>query len=198
MFRIVGVVALFLLTAVAAAQSPAPRDGSNGSRHFGAPALKVTTLRGQGAVMFGGRGGWGVSPTLTLGGGAYATMTEVDARDGAVPNAPGRLDVKFECFGVELEYAAHPTAPTHVTLTSFVGGAAAHNAQDKSDDQFGETDFMLLWEPAVGLEKRITASLHVNIALSYRVVHGVEQAGLTAGDLQTAAVTLSAKFGKFR
>ncbi len=198
MSRWVRVVVLLLLAASAGAQAPAAGVESAGASHFGAPALKVTTLRGLGAVMFGGRGGWSISPTLTLGGGAYATITEVDARDGAVPFAPGPLDIKFECFGVELEYATHRAAPTHVTLTSFMGGAAAHNAQDKSDDQFGETDFMLLWEPAVGVEKRITASLHVNLALSFRVVHGVEQAGLTAGDLRSAAVTLTAKFGKFR
>jgi hypothetical protein len=192
------VFAMFLLTAESAAQAPEPRDASGGSSHYVAPALKGTMLRGQGAVMFGGRGGWGISPTLTLGGGAFATVTEVDARDGAVPNAPGLLDVKFECFGVELEYAAHRTAPTHLTLASFVGGGAAHNAQDRNDDQFGETDFMLLWEPAVGVERRVTPSLHVNLAVSYRLVHGVEQAGLTAGDLQTAAITLTAKFGTFR
>jgi hypothetical protein len=192
------VVVLLLLAASAGAQAPAARAESAGTSHFGAPALKVTTLRGQGAVMFGGRGGWGVSPTLTLGGGAYATMTEVDARDGEVPFASGPLDIKFECFGVELEYARHPSAPTHLTFASFFGGAAAHNAQDKSDDQFGETDFMLLWEPAAGVEKRLTESLHLHLAVSYRLVHGVEQAGLRASDLQTAAVTLTAKIGKFR
>ncbi len=198
MFRMASVVVLLLLAGETAAQVPASRNGSGGSSHFAAPALKATLLRGQGAVMFGGRGGFGISPTVTLGAGAFATMTEVDARDGAVPNAPGPMDIKFECFGVELEYAAHPTAPTHVTWTSFMGGAAAHNAQDKRDDQFGETDFMLLWEPAVGVEKRVTESLHLNLAVSYRLVHGVEQAGLTASDLQTAAVTLTAKIGKFR
>lgn len=125
MSRSVSVVVLLLLAASAGAQAPAARLESAGSSHVGAPALKVTTLRGQGAVMFGSRGGWSVSPTLTLGGGACATMTEVDARDGAVPFAPRPLDLKFECFGVEL-------------------------------------------------------------------------AGLVASDLQTAAVTLTAKFGKFR
>lgn len=198
MFRILSGIALFIVAVEGAAQAPTVRDREDVRASFGAPALRVTSLRGQGAVMFGARGGWGISPRLTLGAGAFGTMTEVDARDGAVPDAPGPLDVKFECFGVELEYASRPAAPTHVTVTSFMGGGAAHNAADKSDDQFGETDFMLLWEPAVGVERRLTPSLHVNLALSFRLVHGVEQAGLKPSDLQTAAITLTAKFGKFR
>jgi hypothetical protein len=147
--------------------------------------------------MFGGRGGWNVTPSLLLGGGGNGTMTEVDARDGAVPDAPGPLDVKFESFGFDLEYAVRPTAPTHLTLSALFGGAAAHYMRDKTDEQHGETDFMLLLEPAAGVERRVTDWLHLNLAVSYRLVSGVEQPGLEDGDFIGAAAALAVKFGRF-
>jgi hypothetical protein len=197
MSQLVVVAMLLLFAGQAAAQDPAARQDARGRSYFGAPVLKYAVVRGQAAVMFGGRGGLNLTPSLLLGAGAYGTMSEVDAREGAVPGAPGPLDIKFESFGFDLEYAVHPAAPTHLTLTAFMGGAAARYAMDKTDDQWGESDFMLLLEPAVGLEQRVTDGLHLNLALSYRLVSGVEQPGLKDGDLKGAAAALAVKLGRF-
>jgi hypothetical protein len=107
---------------------------------------------------WGGRGGWNITPSLALGGGLYGTITHVGGPAGAVPDAPGPLDIKFESFGLELEYAPKPRAPTHLTLNAFFGGGAAHYVQDETDEQFGETDFMFVVEPALGGEQRATAA----------------------------------------
>jgi hypothetical protein len=151
--------------------------------------------------MLGGRGGFNLTPALVLGGGLYGTVSEVDAREGAVPlGAPefeGLLDVKFESFGLDLEYALAPVSATHLTLGVFVGGAAARYVRDKTNEQQGETDFMFLVDPSVGLERGITDWLHLHIAASYRLVTGVEQPGLGEDDLRGAAVALAAKIGRF-
>lgn len=183
-----------LLASVAVAQEQEPNTGT---RYFGAPVVKYTTIRDQGAMMVGGRGGWNIASSWLVGGGLYGTVSEVDAQEKAVPEAPGPLDVKLEAFGLDLEYAARPTAPIHLTLSAFCGGAAVRYAKDKTDEQFGETDFMLLVEPVAGVEFRGTNWLHLNLGLSYRFVSGVEQPGLTAGDLHGAAVSLALKFGRF-
>ena len=197
MRQLVVVLVLLLFAAGAVAQDEEPRQGAGGGGHFGAPVVKYTVVRDQGTVMFGGRGGWNVTPSLLIGGGLYATMTEVDAREGAVPDAPGPLDVKFESFGFDLEYAVKPEAPTHLTLDAFFGGAAVHYMRDKTEDQHGETDFVFLVEPAVGVEQRVTDWLHLNLAASYRLVSGVEQPGLEDGDINGAAAVLAVKFGRF-
>lgn len=197
MRQLVIVLVLFLFAAKAAAQDQVPRERARGRAHFGAPVVKYTVIRGQGAVMFGGRGGWYVTRSLLLGAGAYGTMTEVDAREGVVPDAPGPLDVKFESFGFDLEYAFRPDAPTHVTLGVFLGGGAGHYVRNKTNEQHGETDFMLLLEPAVGLERRVADWFHLNLAAAYRLVSGVEQRGLDNSDLNGASVALAAKFGQF-
>jgi hypothetical protein len=147
--------------------------------------------------MFGGRGGWNVTPSLLLGGALYGTVTEVNAPEGAVPDVSGPLDVRLESFGLDLEYAAHPSAPTHLTLGAFLGGGAAHYMRDKTNEQLGETDFLLVLEPAVGVERKITGWLHLNLAVSFRLVSGVEQPGLGDRDLNGAVATLAAKFGRF-
>jgi hypothetical protein len=188
---------LLLSVAAAAAQEKTSQQGSVGKGHFVAPVLKYTVIKDQGVLILGGRGGWNVTPFLILGGGLYATVTEVDAPEGSVPNAPGPLDIKQESFGFELEYAPQPTAQTYLTLYAFVGGAAGHYVRDKTREQHGETDFMFLLEPGVGVERRIIDWLHLNLGLSYRLVNGVEQPLLKNADFNGPSITLAVKFGRF-
>src|SRR5512141_678950 len=169
------IVAMLLGLARGTAAQEATREGPTRRIQFGAPVVKVTALRHQAAVMFGGRGGFSLTPSLVLGAGLYGTMTEVNARAGAVPDAPSPLDVKFENFGLEVEYALRPAAPTHMTFGAFAGGASARYAKDGTNEQHGETDFLLLLEPGAGIERAVAPWLHVNLAASYRLVRGVEQ-----------------------
>jgi hypothetical protein len=147
--------------------------------------------------MLGGRGGWHVTPSLVLGAGLYATLTEVDAPTQAVADAPGPLDLKYEKFGLELEYHARRMSPVHPTFAAFVGGAAARYARDGTNDQHGETDFMLVVEPAAGIEWSAARRLHVNVAVAFRLTGPVEQAGLREGDVRGPAVRLALKVGRF-
>jgi len=197
MIRLVIVVVLLACAGQAAAQDPVVRRDSGERGHFVAPVLEVTSLRDQGAVMLGGRGARSLTPSLMVGVGLYGTVVQVDAPEGAVPAAPYELDIKMERFGIDVEYALHPTAPTHLTVGSFLGGAALHYVKDGTRVQEGETDFVLLLQPAVGVERRITDRLHLNLAASWRLAGGVEMAGLTTGDVAGPAVALAVKLGRF-
>jgi hypothetical protein len=137
-----------------------------------------------------------VTPSFAVGGGLYGTLTEVDA-PSPVSGAPGPLDVKLEVFALELEYAFRPAAPTHVTLGARLGGAAARYTTDGTNDQHGESDFLWLAEPAVGLERAIVRRLRLHLGLSYRFVGSVEQEGLRRRHLQGPAASLSLKIGRF-
>jgi hypothetical protein len=158
--------------------------------------LEYTRLRGQDALVFGGRGGWYVTPSFVLGGGLYGTLTEVDVPGGGM-NAPGPLDLKLERFGLELEYHVRPAAPTHLTFGAFVGGAAARHVLDGTNEQFGETDFLFVLAPAAGVERTVTGWLHLNLAVSYRFVTGAEQPGPGERHLRGPAVALAVKLGRF-
>ena len=196
MHRLWIVVVLLLSAAEGAAQESSGSAGAGRGR-FGAPVVRYTTIRGHQALMLGGRGGWNVSPYVVLGFGAYGTLNAVDAAPGALPMVAYPLDVKLETFGFDIEYAPRPYAPTHLTLAAFVGGGANHYYKDDTNEQEGETDFMLLLEPSVGVEQRVSGWLHLNLAASYRLVGGVEQSGLRPADVQVASVSLAAKIGRF-
>lgn len=192
MRRLVLVTMLLLGGGGAAAQ-----ESGSGRSYFGAPFVKYTSLRDQGALLFGGRGGFNLTRSLVLGGGACGTVSEVDAPHDAVPDAPGPLDLKVEVFGIDVEYAPSPTAPTFATLGVFLGGGAAHYMRDGTSEQHGETDFMLVLEPVAGIEQRAASWLHLHASVSYRIVRGVEQAGLAHDDIAGAAAALAIKIGRF-
>jgi hypothetical protein len=197
MIRLVTVAMLLTCAGEAAAQDSSARRGTQERGYFGAPVLEVTSLRGQGAVMLGGRGGLNLTPSLAVGVGLYGTLRQVDAPEGAVPAAPYPLDIKMERFGVDVEYAFRPAAPTHLTVSSFVGGGALHYVKSGTSAQEGETDFVFLVQPAVGAERRITDRLRLNLAASWRLAGGVEMSKLTTNDVGGPAITLAVKLGRF-
>jgi hypothetical protein len=56
--RLILVILILALSAVGAvAQDQSARDGASERSHFGAVVVKYTMIRGQGAIMLGGRGG---------------------------------------------------------------------------------------------------------------------------------------------
>jgi hypothetical protein len=184
-----------LAAEVVAQDETTRQQGSRTPGYFVAPVVKYTAIRDQGAAMLGVRGGWNITHSLVLGGGLFGTITQVDGPDGAVPDAPGPLDIKLESFGFDVEYAPKPGAPTHLTLNLSFGGGAGHYVREDTDEQHGETDFLLLLEPAVGVDQRVTDWLHLNLGASYRLVSGVELAGLQNGDFNGPAAALAVKFG---
>jgi hypothetical protein len=56
---------------------------------------------------------------------------------------------------------------------------------------------MLMLEPAMGVEQRITDWLHLNLSVSYRLVNGVELPLLKDSDFNNPAATLTFKIGRF-
>ena len=130
-------------------------------------------------------------------GALFGTLTEVDAPRGAVTISGEPLDLKLEMFGVEVGYAMRPAAPTHVTFGALFGGAAARYVRDGTNEQDGETDFLLLIEPSVGLERSIHRRVHAHVAVSYRFIGKTEQRGLRARHLDGPAVAFSLKVGRF-
>jgi hypothetical protein len=193
MRRFLVLAALLSIPVQTSPQDPEPRESRSGRSYFGAPVLKITQLGDQGAVMLGGRGGWAVAPTLFFGFGLYGTLSEVDA---PVAGPSGPLDLKLETFGLEMEYGLPRGAPTRFTLGALLGGGAARYVRDGTNSQEGETDFVLLLEPAVGVQQRVAGWMHVQVAASYRVVGSVEQAGLLGEDLRGPAASLAVKLGR--
>jgi hypothetical protein len=192
---------LFVSAADAGAQEETLFSGEVERGGFGGPVVKYTIIRDQGALMVGGRGGWIINHSLSLGGGGYAVVTEVDAEAGVLPDE-GPLDVEFAYGGFEMEYAFDSNSLKHFTLYALIGGGTVRYVKDvgpvtESNEQAGETDFVFVVEPAVCGELNVTPWFRLNASVSYRLAAGVDQKGLENGDVSGVAGTLTLKFGHF-
>jgi hypothetical protein len=200
---LVVIVVLFVLAAEATPQEDVLFKGDVQRGGFGGPVLKYTSIKDQGALMVGGRGGWIINHRLVLGGGGYGVFTEVDAPHGVMPELePIDLDIEFGYGGFEIEYIFHPNRLTHFSLYTLIGGGGSNFVRDvgpvtESNEQIGESDVMFVLEPAVNGELNVTKWFRLNAGLSYRFVTGVDQPGLDDGDFRGAAGTLGLKFGTF-
>jgi len=168
---------------------------------FGGPVLKYTGVNGQTAFMLGGRGGWILNHRLCLGGGGYGVFTEVDAPESTLP-LEGPLDIEFGYGGFEIEYIVHHNDLLHYSFYALLGGGASNFVRDEgavteSNQQAGETDFMLVFEPAVSGEMNVTQKFHLNAGLSYRLTAKGGQQGLKNGDYCGLTASLTFKFGNF-
>lgn len=201
MYHLVVVLILFAFTAVSVAQEQTLLKSDEGGGGFGAAVFKYTSIKDQGAIMFGGRGGWVINHSLLIGGGIYSIVSKVDAQEGVLP-LEGPLNVDLSYFGLETEYIIKPADLWHFTTYIFVGAGSTRYVKDvgsvfKSSEQSGESDIVFVTEPAVNVELNITNWFHVNTGLSYRLVTGVNQPGLESSDFSGITGTLAFKFGKF-
>jgi len=173
---------LFVFLAETAAQETSASGGDRDRGGFGAPVIKYTSINGQGAVMFGGRGGWIINHSLALGGGGYALSSEVDAPEGVQPWVGGPQNVDFVYGGFEIEYIFNPLSPAHFSISALAGGGATRYLKDdpasKGKDQMGETGFMWILEPGVNAELIVMRWLRLSAGMSYRLVTGLRQEGL--------------------
>lgn len=195
------IVLLCVLVATATAQEQTLYKGGITTSGFGGPVVKYTAIGDHGVVMLGGRGGWIFNHALVLGGGAYGTVTEIDAPAGVVPGEDP-VDIKFEYGGFEAEYIFHSNALTHATLYTLIGGGTIRFVKDvgpvsESNDQVGESEMVFVLEPGVGGELNVTTWFRLGAGVSYRVVTGVGRGELTNSDFAGVAGTLTFKFGRF-
>ncbi|HLE33031.1 MAG TPA: hypothetical protein VJB38_10510 [Bacteroidota bacterium] len=193
-------VLMFMIAAIAAGQEETLFEGETETSGFGAPVLKYTNIRNQGALMFGGRGGWIINHTFVIGGGGYSVVTDVNAPATVYPFAQP-LDIKFEYGGLEVEYLFNPNSLGHFGLYILIGGGTIRYVKDigegDSNQQTGENDYVFVLEPAVTGELNVTTWFRLNAGLSYRHVSGVTQVGLKQSDFAGLTGTLTFKFGTF-
>ena len=57
---------------------------------------------------------------------------------------------------------------------------------------------MLVVEPTVGADWALAEWAYMHVAVSYRIVDGVEQRGLTGSDFNGTTAVVAVKFGRFR
>lgn len=173
---------------------------------FGGPVVKFTRMKNEFGVLVGGRGGWIINHTLSIGGGGYGLVNPITADTNAIPVfLPYHEPVLGMGYGgFELEYISHSGRLAHSTWTLLVGAGGVgyqerRNAEwDWNEDQRHPAwDSFFIVEPGVNLELNVTAFFRLDAGASYRFVSGIEKFGLVTSDVAGASVNLTFKFGKF-
>ncbi|MCE5249826.1 hypothetical protein LLG96_06350 [bacterium] len=210
------IMILFMMLAVLAAPVFAEEEETLFSGYSGnfvpggfiSPDFKVTPINGKTELLVGGRGGWIINHSFSIGAAGYGLVT--------IPKAPkvARIaedDVTGELRdmrigmgygGLQLEYVFMPQKLVHASISTLVGGGGIgyfdiDDDDDDHDSGLEESDGFFVFEPAVEGTVNVTKYFRISAGVSYRVIGGLDVKGLETSDLQGLAGSLTFRFGVF-
>jgi hypothetical protein len=169
------------------------------SSAFGAPVLKFTSLKGQSALVIGGRGGWMINKKIVLGGGFYALANNV--KSGIIDPQNGQnVSMGFNYGGLELEYIFWSEASVHASLDMLLaGGGVTFVASNENTSHLNYySQDLLVWEPEVNIEFKIVNWLHLAAGISYRIISSYNAYfGISKDSLSGLNGVFTFKFGTY-
>jgi hypothetical protein len=162
-------------------------------RGFGGPVVKFTQMNDQFGVLVGGRGGWIINHRVSIGGGGYGLVNNVDAR----PSAPDSL-ISLGYGGLEIEIIGNSDQLLHYTFSTLLGaGGISLKGRDDRGQDTGEHDAFFIAEPTANVIVNVTTSFRIGIGAGYRFVVGTNTPGVADHKLSGVTGNLTFKFGKF-
>lgn len=187
------IIVLLALTFPVFAQVEYLISGEIENGGFGGPCVKMNTFDGDLGVMAGGRGGWVLNHSLVIGGGGYGQVTEHDyLYSGDTYN----LEVGYG--GLEMEYMFNSNKLIHFSLYSLIGGGEVMLSLDQTYmNNHGNSDRFFAFEPACFAILNVTEWLKISAGISYLMVTGIDELGLTNNDIGGVHGMISFRFGSF-
>lgn len=141
---------------------------------YAAPELKLSTLAGDGVLLAGAQAGWILGRVVTLGGGGYTTITNVNApRSLQSVNGDARLGLGYGGFRMGMIFADQRRI--HATAGILVGGGNAWT--DSPSLTFRRVDGILVLEPDVEAELNVTKHVRVALGGGYRFLGNLQEPG---------------------
>jgi len=207
-----GLILFFILLSFSSSQAEEETLFGNGRiTHggYGGPELKVTQINGEWGLAVGGRGGWIINSSLSLGGGGYGVVTKhnVDYNYSQDQNADIRLNVGWG--GAFIEYINSSNKVIHFTVNSLIGAGGAsyilYEDSNRWDDYntLKESSAFFVIEPGFTTDINLFKFFRISLGASYRFVSGLELFN-TDGSLLTdnkdligPSFNLCFKFGEF-
>ncbi|MGZ6143731.1 MAG: hypothetical protein ACXWLM_10345 [Myxococcales bacterium] len=194
------VAALVAARAAAEEKGPEPEVVVSGNvEHggYGGPEMRISSVRGEGAVFVGGRGGWIIDHRFVIGGAGYGLASRIGAPDAAQP-ATGRYDINFGYGGPFIEAIILPRRLWHLSLTSlFAAGGVSYAEHGVQNPGTLSTSTVFVWEPSATLELNVVKFMRVDLGVGWRLVRGVDLTALKNTDVGGFSGVLAFKFGKF-
>jgi hypothetical protein len=165
---------------------------------YGAPVISYTQVAGEDSVLVGARGGWVINHQLVIGGGGFGLANRLAPPSGLMPN-PDDYRLNFGYGGLWVEYLIAPMQLVHGSVGTLIGaGALSVDAERNGvSPRNAYSDPLFVLDPAAAVEVNVSRLVRVGLEARYRIVRGVDLAGLGDGDLSGFALGGVVKIGVF-
>lgn len=201
------IVILMILTAFSlyGQESETLISGHIESSGFGGPVVKFTRIDGDFAVLVGGRGGWIINHSFSIGIGGYGLVNDIHP-GGDIPLSQ-RIQMGYG--GLILEGIIASNKLVHLTVGTLIGaGGVAHGYQWFDDwdcwydDDWGYSyhrnpDVFFVLEPEINLMLNVARFFRIGIGASYRYATETDREWISDDDLSGFSASLTFKFGVF-
>lgn len=164
---------------------------------FGGPSVKLGTLNGNFAMLFGGYGGVYLGEAFMIGGGGYSLVSDY-AVPGEIFATPltGNFNLNMSYGGPMVEVTLLGDEAIHFGFNTMVGfGNASINSTSGSGNI--STGRIMLVEPTLFVEANVTNWFRVSVGGGYRLVTSSRLAQYSASQLSGTNLDVSLKFGRF-
>ena len=154
--------------------------------YFGGVVSKFTTVNDNFELLLGGRGGWIIDRTFSIGLAGYGLVSRV-ADEYEPVSRPVRID--FGYGGVEFAYIANSNRLIHYEVSTLIGGGVIHYAIH-GDEELQDDGFVVL-EPGAAVVLNITTFCRASAGVSYRWVSAVDfEEPLSSREMSGPAMSL--------
>jgi hypothetical protein len=169
---------------------------------FGGPQAKFTEFNGEFAVQFGGRGGFIINETFSIGGGGYGIASRRHMGSFTNTGFDTRLNIGYG--GLILEYIHNSDDLFHFTFNTLIGAGGAElsdspqtSSRYYNDYGLMDSDWFFVVEPELNLDVNLTRFMRFSIGASYRYIGDVQMEDLVESDLSGFSANIMFKFGRF-
>ncbi len=162
---------------------------------FGGTVVKMTHFGASTGVLVGGRGGWIINRTFTIGGGGYGLVNNVRAK---TEGPDGERYFNMGYGGLELEYIHNYDKLLHYSFYTLIGaGGVNYRDQEHHDNSINWGRVFFVLEPGANIELNVTEFFRFSFGISYLFVNGLDSRIMTDEDLRGFTGVLTFRFGKF-
>ncbi|HEY4611797.1 MAG TPA: hypothetical protein VII11_02320 [Bacteroidota bacterium] len=196
---------IFLFTIPALAQEET-LIGSGEVEHggYGAVVVKFTSVNDDFGVLVGGRGGWIINHTFSIGGAGYGLANNIRAHS---VGPFGQEFVDFGYGGLDLEYISNSDDLVHFSIHALIGAGGVGFRRGFGDNDNGwdnyydhdshRYDAFFIFEPGINIDLNIIKWFRASLGAGYRYISGVNSGASTNADLSGPSGILTFRFGKF-
>lgn len=162
---------------------------------YGGPVVKFTTINNDWEVMVGGRGGWIINHSFVLGGGGYGLVTDVEAEHF---DPSGDVVMELGYGGGMLEYVGNSNELIHYSVSLLIGAGGVNYVRKITNSRlYSDADAFFVLEPEVNFMVNITTLFRAGFGAGYRLISGVDLAGLSDSDIGGLSINMVFKFGDY-